>query len=195
MENTAWVLVQCDDELAIMFGTYAESKSAEIEINVIQRMRGEIERGTTRSQANSSQARCSETRGRGSSGSRGSSSGRNAGNSEASSVHEPTGAGPSSSKQSDVAPIIEEEAPDDVPTDDEDEILHPEFVIGKVPKGKEAISEDEDSIPSLNLKSQIQMRERRIMTWLILRVLMRIGQKCNLTEMILLWQKELYSLM
>ncbi|KAE8791176.1 hypothetical protein D1007_34369 [Hordeum vulgare] len=28
------VPVQCDDELAIMFGTYAESKSAEIEINV-----------------------------------------------------------------------------------------------------------------------------------------------------------------
>ena len=59
MENTAWVPVQCDDELAIMFGTYAESKSAEIEINVIQRSRGEIERRTTRSQANNSQARCS----------------------------------------------------------------------------------------------------------------------------------------
>ena len=84
---------------------------------------------------------------RGSFGGRGSSGGRNAGPSEASSVHETTGAGPSSSKQSDAAPIIEEEAPDDVPTDDEDEILHPEFVIGKVPKGKEAVPEDQDSIP------------------------------------------------
>ena len=59
MANTAWVPVQCDDELAIMFGIYAESKSTEIEINVIQRSRGELERRTTRSQANNSQARCS----------------------------------------------------------------------------------------------------------------------------------------
>ena len=49
-------------------------------------------------------------------------------------MHEP---GPSSTKQADADPIIDEEQPDDVPTDDEDEVMHPEFVIGKKPKGKE----------------------------------------------------------
>ncbi|KAE8811519.1 hypothetical protein D1007_11572 [Hordeum vulgare] len=146
MANIAWVPVKCDDELAIMFAIYAQSKSTYIEINIIQRSRGELERITTRSQANSSQARCNQTRGRGrnsdgrgSGGSRansvgrghsdgrGSSGGRNAGNSQAHSLHEPSGVGPSSSRQANVAPVIEEEALDDVPTDDEDEILHPEF--------------------------------------------------------------------
>jgi hypothetical protein len=148
MGNTNWVPVQSDDELGIMFATNAETKTVELEINVIQRLRGETERRGTRSQAHSSQARCSQTRGRGSSGARGNSGGRGSSggrrNSENSLVHEP---GPSSSNQADADPIIEEEQPDDVPTDDEDELMHPEFVIGKKPKGKEAAQQDDYIAP------------------------------------------------
>lgn len=76
--------------------------------------------------------------------------GKNAGdraNSEASSVQEPeeSQVGPINSKETPADPIIEEEQPDDVPIDDEDALLHPEFVIGKQPKGKE-VFEDEDYI-------------------------------------------------
>ncbi|KAE8819350.1 hypothetical protein D1007_02852 [Hordeum vulgare] len=59
-------------------------------------------------------------------------------------MHEP---GSSSRNQVDVDPIIKEEQPDDVPTDDEDELMHPEFIIGKKPKGKEATQHDDYVAP------------------------------------------------
>ena len=47
--NSIWVPVQCDDELALMFGTNADSKSVQLEINVIQRKRGETSSAGRRS--------------------------------------------------------------------------------------------------------------------------------------------------
>ena len=71
-------------------------------------------------------------------------------------MHEP---GPSSSKQPDADPIIEEEQPDDVPTDDEDELMHPGFVIGKKPKGKEAAQQDDYISPPEFVETDSDERE------------------------------------
>ncbi|KAE8787093.1 putative histone-lysine N-methyltransferase ATXR3 [Hordeum vulgare] len=52
-----------------------------------------------------------------------------------------------SSNQADADPIIEEVQPDDVPTDDEDDLMHTEFVIWKKPNGEEATQHDDYIAP------------------------------------------------
>ena len=64
MDKTAWVPVQCDDELGIMFAIH-DSFPAKLEISVIQRKRGEPESRGTRSQSRSrDKGRTSQSRGR-----------------------------------------------------------------------------------------------------------------------------------
>ena len=64
IDKSAWVPVQCDDELGIMFAIH-DSFPAKLEISVIQRERGEPESRGTRSQSRSrDKGRTSQSRGR-----------------------------------------------------------------------------------------------------------------------------------
>lgn len=176
MQNTVWVPVQNDDELGVMFATNAESNSVQLEINVIQRKRGETESRVARSAPNPSQPRSNQTsrrkaaasrrkaaatssqsqrcesRGRKSAAatSEPDSSQARRGNGTHSTVQQP--GTPSANLPSQPCPeyskattdpIIEEEFPDEVPTDDEDERMHPEFVVRKPPNEDDG----EDYIP------------------------------------------------
>ncbi|KAI5019296.1 hypothetical protein ZWY2020_044184 [Hordeum vulgare] len=162
MQNTVWVPVQNDDELGVMFATNVESNSVQLEINVIQRKRGETESRVARSAPNPSQPRSnqtsrrkattSESRGRklaATTSEPGSSQARR-GNGTHSIVQQP--GTPSANLPSQPCPeyskattdpIIEEEFPDEVPIDDEDERMHPEFVVRKPPNEDDG----EDYIP------------------------------------------------
>ena len=79
-------------------------------------------------------------------------------------------------------PIIEEEFPDEVPTDDEDERMHPEFVVRKPPNEDDG----EDYIPPPQFEETDSDEREEDMDMGYLRQRMRVGLMCSITEMILL---------
>ncbi|KAE8803478.1 Vacuolar-sorting receptor 1 [Hordeum vulgare] len=148
MQNIVWVRVQNEDELGVMFATNVESNLVQLEINVIQRKRGETERRVVRSAPNPSQPRSNQTSRRkaiasrrkaAASSSQSQSTVRQRGTPSANLPSQPC---PEYSKAT-TDPIIEEEFPDEVPTDDEDERMHPKFVARKPPNEDDG----EDCIP------------------------------------------------
>ena len=142
IDKSAWVPVQCDDELGIMFAIH-DSFPAKLEISVIQRERGEPESRGTRSQSRSTgKGRTSQSRGKKATTHSGGSSSMQAPGTPT--VEVPRHAAPSHNKDSG-DPYTEEGLPDDWPSDDEDERLFPQFVTRK--KGKEKDDEGEDYVP------------------------------------------------